>query len=382
MDVQPYNDCGTGPWATLTASTTALVAPSPCPCGDQWVVEAADLRTGRVRAILMPIAADWQTILTGLGTGTLTFPTRSVSLRDIWPDLTSIFISRVDADGNYDCRYAAIPQKVTGKSTLQGGTVQVGLRPIEDYWWRRFLDTDRTYTNTQQTQIAASLTSYAVTDGIPLVGVAETSTVFRTRTYVGEERPFIGDQLEGLSQSEDGLEWTLVHTRTNGVWTTQVVFQDRAGADLDDVFRGDREGAEYGIDVDAANHATYVDGFGDTPTGTRIFENATDDGPYVRFDAAPSFGTVADAANVAEESEGYLMDNREPLATPSFAIVDPDVQIALGDTATFHINQGAVTFNGPARVGSISESIAEGKPWTRTLGLIPLGRASDTVLNQ
>lgn len=389
VEVNSVGPDGESAWVPITCTTEPIpapIVPSACPCGPRWVIEATDLATGRIRAILRPIAADWQTILKGLGTGSLTFPTRGVSLRDIFPDLTGVFISHIADDGTYDCQYAGYVEKANGKSTLQGGTVQVGMQPIERYWWRRFLDTDRTYTGIEQTQIAASLTSYAITDGIPLLGVAEPSAILRDRTYIGAERPFIGNQLDDLAGADDGIEWTLVHTRTNGYWSTTVLFQDRAGTDLDTIFSADVDAAEYGIDIDAANHATYVDGFGVLPDGTtQVISNAQDTtGPYVRFDAAPSFGTVLDATNNQEQTTGYLIGNQDPSATPTFAIVgdDPDpTGVRLGDQATFRINQGAVRFNGPARIGSISSRIAEGAPWVRTLGLIPVGRVTDTVLN-
>lgn len=386
VEVRAYNDCGTSDWTLSNEVTTfSQIVSSPCPCGDRWAIESCDIKTGRVRAIILATGAEWENALVGLGTGTLTIPSQKVALRDIFPDLTSIYISRITDDGSYDCQYAGYVEKVTGQATLDGGTMSVGLQPIEKYWWRRFLDTDRLYTNTEQTQIAASLTSYAVPDGIPLIGIAEPSIISRDRTYIGSERPFIGAQLDDLAQARFGIEWTVLHSRVNGFWTTTVVFQDRAGNDLNTIFRSDVHGADYGIDVDAANHATRIDGFGDDPASVRIISTAVDDGPYPRFDAAPSFGTVLDATNNQEQTDGYLRDYREPTATPSFTIVgeDPDpTGLRLGDTATFYIRQGAVTFNGPARVGTISSRIAEGEPWSRTLGLIPLGRASDTVLNQ
>lgn len=386
VEVRACNGCGCSEWTVSEPVTTLTqIVASTCPCGPRWVIEACDLATGRIRAILNPIAADWQTILTGLGTGSLTFPTRAVAVRDIWPDLTSIYISRIADDGSYDCQYAAIPEKLSAKSTLEGGTTNVGLQPIESYWWRRFLDTDRTYTGVLQTQIAASLTSYAAANGIPLTGVADSSVYALDRTYVGAERPFIGAQLDLLAQAENGIEWTVLHTRANGHWSTRVLFQDRAGNDLDTIFQADVDGADYGLEVDAANHATYVDGFGDDPASTRIISNATDNGPYVRFDAAPSFGTVLDAMNNQQQTDGYLIENREPVATPTFVLVgdDPDpTGVRLGDTGTFHMNLGAVRFNGRARIGSISSRIAEGQPWTRTLGLAPIDRASNSVLNQ
>lgn len=360
---------------------------SSCACGDNWRIEACDLRTGTVRAILHPTSADWQTILNGVGTGTLNLPTESILIRDVWPHLTSVYISRI-AGGtatpeNPVVEYAGLIEAVSASDS--GGT-QVGLQSLEEYLYHREIRETVTLLGTPQTEIAAALVRRARVNGIPLEAVAATSQYPRDRTYHSWDRKIIGEALEDLSNVIGGLDWELSHEKSGGRWVTTLVFRDRVGEDRNQIIQSDREAAGYDLVVDASEHATNVEALGSGEEEDQMVARAVDaSGIYPQFDASPSFQDVSIQSTLIGHAEGYLNSYREPVAVPSAVIygLDPDPrELRLGDTVTSRINFGAVTFNGKARLTGISWSLTPDTPEARTLDLLPLGRASETVLSQ
>src|SRR5690625_4251777 len=105
-----------------------------CACGRDWVVETCHLASGLVRSVLHPLSMDGSTELNGVGQGTLTLPTRDLRIRDVWPNLTSVYISRVSGGGASPaqpvCEFAGIVEQV---NATEAGTTQVGLKSIEGY---------------------------------------------------------------------------------------------------------------------------------------------------------------------------------------------------------------------------------------------------------
>lgn len=347
---------------------------TPCPCGDQWLIEACDLATGTVRAILLPVAADWQTVLNNVGRGSLTLPTRAVRARDIWPDLTSVYITRTPLDGGeVTVEWAGI---VTAMQ-VNSGTVQVGMDSIESYLARRALDATVSYTTAQQTQIGASLVNQTGPNGIPLTSAYDPSATVLDRTYDFDS--MVGDLIQQLVNQEGGPSWRLVHTKTGGAWSTVIRFSDTVGSDTDGVYWSDREASAYGLAVDAKDHATRVVGTADTFRA--ISQDFT---VYPRFDRVQAFSGITDHPNLANQTARFLGFVKEPAAQPAFTIAGPfphPSDLRLGDSAEFHIDQAACRFNGRARVQAITWRIAEGSPETRDLALVPLEPASQSVMN-
>lgn len=372
----PYTAGGGAFVPTPTPSPGQL--PYPCPCGALWRVEACDLATGRVRAVLRPIAVDVQTLFSkiGEGGGTLTFPIKGVRLRDVWPYLTSVYLTY---DGTPVGGF--IVEKVTGS----GGTAQVGLKDITSYLNRRMIRTDTLYTAQQQTQIATSLVAAAIPDGIPLTGQAATSAYVRDREYLAVERPFIGPMLTDLMGSENGPEFTPIHTRTNGYWSTSLLWEDTGGNITDYILRGDVHGTDYGVDIDALDLTNLADGFGSGTPPLQATSDATASSPYPRFDANPRWDTVSEQATLQEQTDGYVAVRSEPYAIPSFTITGDNpspADLRDGDTATFQFSRGVSTYHGPARILGTSWRASEGEPLIRALTLQPLGSATQVVLNQ
>ena len=362
-----------------------------CACGDQWIIEACDLRTGRVRAVLHPTSFDFQSALNRVAPGNLSLVTREIRARDIWPHLTSVYISRIAggsaSPNNRICEWAGIIEKATPSDN---NATAVGMQSINEYLHHRLIGMNGTpglsFTNISQTEIGAALVDAARSNGIPLDAIADTSTRRRNRDYPGYERKNIGEAIEELTAVIDGVDYELIHTREDGAWRTTVLFRDYVGANRNMIIQSDREAAGYGLDIDAQNHATYVDAMGAGEETSQLTAHAEDaENIYPRFDAAPAWQDVSIASTLISHARGYVEENREPIAIPSATIrgLDPDpAQLRNGDTVEARINFGAVTFNGDARIISTSWAVTPDGPASRTYELSPITRASQSVLNQ
>ena len=372
------DECCSEPVCLEVTTSSPPRAWSPCPCGPGWRVEVCNLRTGVVRGVLLPVAMDFQTMLNQFGRGTLTLPVRAVRALDVWPDFTSVYITRENMDpANDDCLFAGIVRQVTGNN----GTVSVGMDSIESYLWRRRLQRDLSFSSVGQNQIAAALVAETVANGIPLTSTAQTPGTVRTRDYLEADRAYIGPLLEQFTESLDGPSWRLEHTRTSGVWSTRIVFADSVGDDRDTVLKGDREASDYGLDLNSEDHATWVDGFNQaTPPLTSHADDLT---IYPEFDADPTFDAPLQVT-LDEQTQGYLNLRGDISAVPSFTIPGetiPASGLRIGDTAEFHLDQGFIAFHGRARIHGITYRVAEGQPLTRELALVPTDTAVQSVMN-
>lgn len=354
-----------------------------CACGDDWRVESADLRTGIVRTMLHPLSFDWQTELNRVGKGSMTLSTQTTRIRDVWPHLSSIFIVRIDrVTGQEHCEFGGYVEKV---SASDGGTTSVGLVSIEDYLHHRMIRDTITYTGVSQNAIAASLVNRCGgAGGIPINGLADTTRFVRDRTYNSWDRKFIGSAIEELCDVLAGPDWVTTHNKVGGLWKSTLTFRDYLGTDQNILFRSDRETNGYALDVDAKEHATWVDAMGSGEEEDTLVATASDLDVYPRFDAAPAFKDVKRFGTLTDHAEGYLHQYRDPSAVPSVSLnglrIDPALH-GLGDTVTVDNSFGAVTYKGKARVVSVSWKV--GTDGTeRTLDFVPLTRAVDSVLNQ
>lgn len=363
-----------------------------CACGDQWIIEAADLRTGRVRSVLHPRSFDFQTTLNRVGQGTLNLTTREVLVRNIWPHLTSIWISRIaGGTATPDAPAVEFGGLVDSFTASDNGATSVGLKTIDQYLHHRLIGMypapSLSFQQQPQTAIGVALVNAAAPNGIPLTGVADASTRLRDRLYPNYERKNIGEAIEELTDVIDGVDYELVHTKTDGMWSTQVVFRDYVGTDRNVILQSDVEAAGYGLDVDAKDHATWVDALGNGEESAKLAYAVRDPSNiYPRFDAAPAWPDVVYTSTLRDHALGYLDENREPIAIPSATVRgldNPDpAMIKNGDTLTLDIDFGAVTYKGQGRVVSTSWAVGSDGPATRAYDLSPLTRASESVLNQ
>lgn len=351
-----------------------------CVCGEDWIVEACDLASGRVRAVLHPQSLDWQVNLNQSGQGSLTLSTREVTSRDIWPGLTSIYISRADTGEGVFAGF------IDQFQASDDNTTQVGLQTLDKYLWYRTIKSHVRWVNQPQTDIGRDLVRLAESNGIPLLADSARSDQVRDREWDGWEFKVIGEAIEQLTQVINGPDWEMTHARSEGYWTSTMVFRDRVGLDRDLILRSDIELPAYSITVDASDLATWVDAVGEGEEEDQLRATAVDDsGVYPQFDAVPAWTDVSRITTLQSHADGYLEQHREPDARPAVTIsgLDPDPSLLrLGDSVVIQTNFGPITYRGRARIVSISWGMNLDEPLGRTLEVVPLDRPSQSILNQ
>lgn len=361
-----------------------------CRCSRDFIVEACDLSSGTVRAVLDPISMDWQSVLNGWGQGTVMAATKDLRIRDVWPGLTSVYISRTSGGGgasrsNPVCEFAGMIESV---NATEAGTTTVGMVSLESYLNRRTLKGQLEFSGVDQTEIGAALVRAAEFNGIPLFAEAAPSDFARNRTYPPWNRKVIGEALEDLSQVINGFDWELSHSRTDGRWTTTMVFRDFVGVDRTQevILESDRELSAYALTIDAKDQATWVDAIGSGEEEDQLLVTAIDGaGIYPEFDATPAWKDVTRLTTLQDHADGYLEDYREPRAAPTFSIagLDPSPSLMrIGDMVHVRQDFGAVSFHGDARIITSSWALGEDEPISRTYEVLPLERASQSVLSQ
>lgn len=362
-------------------------------CNENWLVEVCNLSTGLVRGVLQPLSMRFDVGLDEFTDGAITLPTRGISMRDVWPGLTSIYISRVAGPGaSRETPVGEWAGIVTDFGMSESGTTEVGMKSIDWYTTRRTRRTSVTYTQRSQTEIAEAFLTYiqsrhdSGTGPIPLFGVAAPSTIYRDRTYEGWRRKNIGEALQELTQVIDGIDWELEHNRVNGAWSTDMIFRDQVGVDRGMVLRSDIEASAYSISANIQSLATLVDAYGAGTEEDQLIETALNrTSPYPSFDATPAWTDVTLRSTLADHAEGYLESNQEPAALPTVTLPGLDVdptQLRIGDTVTVDISYGAIRFAGQARIITIAWEIAPGGPEYRTLELLPLIPPSQSMFPQ
>lgn len=359
-------------------------APSACGCASCVVrFEACDLRTGIVRAVLFPVSAAWQSTLNEPGQGNLVLPTNSTLVRNIWPHLTSVYVTV----GGIPV-WAGMVEEFGAESSVNGATTTVQMKEISYYLAYRHHDTTLEFVQTPQTQIGAALVNNAhANNGIPLQAIAEPSDVLRDRTYPFWEHGQLLERISQLTEVLGGPDYEVTHLKAGDRWRTIVIFRDEVGVPLDTTIVSDVNALDYGLSVSADNHATHVHGIGAGEEADQLESLAEDPANiYPRFDAAPAWKDVVVPNTLAEHTRGYLELNREPVAIPAAKLtgchdIGPD-EITVGDSVNVDLAQGSITYAGRARVTDISWRYNPEAEMTRELGFWPEGRASDSVLNQ
>lgn len=366
-----------------------------CVCGGGWRFETTDLSTGRIKGVLHPISADWEEKHSSPGQGSLLLATRDVSAEDIWPHDTGLYISQV-IDGQRVGRWAGIIEAYDADS---GGSATVGIQGIDEYMNHRVIATNAgTYFNTSskslfpsgatQSTLAAYIVKTYVNDseGIPLIPVAGASSIFRERTFTSWEYKNVGEWIQQLTEVINGVEYYLAHIYDNGFWKTEIRFLDTIGYDRNVKLRGDIEGATYGVSVSAKDQATWVYALGEGSEADQLLAIAYDAGNiYPRYVAVPSWSDVSVFGTLSEHAQGYIVDNRDPIATPSMTIpgLDPAPEnLQLGDIVSVSFDHGLAKFDGLCKVLSIAWSLQDGSPVTRTLTFQPIIRPNDSIRTQ
>lgn len=358
-----------------------------CACGGGWIFEVCDLATGLVRTRWHPISAEWQQMLNKTARGSFTLPTRALQARDIWPGLTSVYVSRTfGADAAEDSPVAEFGGIVVETGASESGTTVVGVQSMDWYLSRRHIRQTLRLDQVPQTEIGRRLVDLARPQGIPLVGAAAPSTRLRDREWRDFNRKEIGEAIDQLVSVINGPDWELSHTKTDGRWTTTMTFRDFVGVDRGVIIRSDREASAYSISLSCDDLATFVDGIGSGEEEDMLIVSLADpDTPYPRFEAVPAWKDVTRLDTLRDSTNGYLNLNREIRATPTFTIDGDDVDPSLlrvGDIITGQVSYGPINFDGLARVTGINWRLGAEAAESRTLELEPITPASQSILNR
>lgn len=349
-----------------------------CPCGADWRVEGVDMRKAVIRSVLNPVSMNFETVLNGVGNGTLTFPIRDVAIRDVWPKLTLIYIMFRN-----EPVYAGIVEAF--ESNTENGTTRVGLKSVENYLFGRRIRQTFAFESVEQTVIARDLVD-AVAPTAFLKAEALQSTRLRDRIYEDFDRTDLGQAISNLTGVLGGPDWEMTYRRTlSGMRVATIRFADRVGTDRNVVLSSTR-GVAATLSVDGSAVANTVDAKGHGEDEDTLYATAVDDdSPYPPYDAVTNHTTVKQLSTLQEHADGDLDDRREPDAVPGIKVVGPDpppAMLRLGDDVRVEVDHGAATYVGDARILGIAYRVAVDSPVARTLSLDPAGRASQTVLNQ
>lgn len=368
-----------------TTREPPVVKHSNCICGDGWRFEVCDLSTGMVKNILHPISADWEEKHSAPGQGSLLLVSRDLTPDDIWPHDTSVYISQI-IDGQRVGRWAGIIEAYDADSN---GTATVGMQGIDDYLNHRVMANASggigfEAKDLSQTEIAKQMVELALLyEHIPLIPVAAPSIKKRDKNEKPWEYKNIGEAIQQFTQIIDGPKYQLQHTYLNGFWSTKIVFADNIGNDQKVELRGDIEGATYGINVDAKDHATWVYGLGEGSEATQLTSIAYDaSNKYPQFHSVQSWSDVSIQKTLDEHTQGYVVDYRDPLSTPSMTIpgLDPAPEkLMLGDRVKVSFDYGLAKFDGYTFILSIGWSLQDGSPVMRSMTFLPEERAAISV---
>lgn len=345
-----------------------------CPCGSQWRFETFGLDDGVVTGVLPVVSAEMQRLLNEPSTAKLTVPVGSVAARDVWPRLRGVGVT-----------WHGIPIWVGWVEALRadaGGTLELGCRSLDGYVDQRMLRNDATFNGVASTAVGAALVAAATAGSSPPLFATAGPGPAVDRTYDATDRPEIGGLLDNLIASLNGPDYRMVPTRAPGVaWSGVMEFVERAGTTIRTPLRARVYASDYGLDVDAADVANFVDARADgVPT-----QHVDDVTPgWVRWDASPDFDDISTAGALAEQAKGILARNREPFATPTIDLPGDryDVTLEPGDRLERVVidHPAGLCYDGPARVVGITWKGAADNPDVRQVIVTTDGTSAETAI--
>ena len=413
-------------------------------CGDGWRFEATDLATGRVKAVLHPISADWEDALCQPTTANLLLATQDPSQDDIYATETGLFISRQigDDDNDREPHWGGYIEDDSGEG---GGALTVAAVSLDTYLSHRLLADDDgglgmdvrqvtvppviagisvykpvdatpahdvlIYNNPGVYQVEVAYTLVLMTqprftpgspgNGIPLVPVtlytgAPYPNLWTETGFAWWEFKNIGTAIREMVEASPGLKYWVTHSYSDGYWSSVITFCDEIGTVRDYTLRSDYEGWKYGLRVDGKDKANRVYGIGGGSDATTQFS--------VAYDAAernPEFQTLAswkdqtDPTILDNLTAGYVTDHRDPVAVPAMTLIGlpsdddpgtgypPPALLQPGDKFDVDIGYGAITVKDiQVKCLGVSSKLEQGKPLQRVIAMLPVVRPSDSIRTQ
>jgi hypothetical protein len=421
-------------------------------CGDGFRFETTYLsgpNAGQVKQVLHPIAAEFEELYSRPSSGSLTLATRDVSADDVWPD-TGIYISQVMPDGTRRGRFGGYFPKNNGSG---GGALTVAIESLDGFLSNRLLVGPSAPYTLLATSFGAGTVLFRVfkptapnvetpvydspltpstrnalptflvriakgnLEGEGITGVPTLNAVIgEPNEIVDSDTPFmvinqpwwdfknIGQWIDEIVTAEDGPKYQLSHEYSNGFWATTMTFADTVGEARDYTLKSDREGWQYGLEVDGSDKASRVYGIGAGEEWVTQYSIAYDSGrdpDYPERQVTQAWKDQSIPANLDGLTKGYVADHRDPTTVPSMTVVglpdyDPDAEgydpqkgfpapeiCKPGDTYLVDIGYGAITVKDiRVRNLGVAWSLKEGAPVERTLAMQPVERPSLSVKTQ
>jgi hypothetical protein len=380
-----------------------------CDCAANWRVELVELTTGEVLNVVTPIQMEFQTSFLEPGKGSIMFHRKTLSasgaflqqaivsdqfvpLQNLYPRRMGIYIQRLAggaATGEVPVpMFAGIVESFRGEAS---GVVTLGFTEIQSYLNYRTIRSDLTFTAVNQTLIGANLVDYArqantlggstdplLPHGIQLFGASVANApVARDRTYLAQDRQFLGQMITQLTGVIDGPVYRMSHVRSGGVWTSTQTFYDEIPQTVIKVI-SEAEVTDFGITYDGNSLANLIDAYGrPADDGTPLIVTEDYSGlifDIPRYDATPSFPTVSDPVELQENAQGYQRDHSDVAAIiplsfsgleygPALTIDDlvpgDEVYVDIGTSEWRILADGSFADNVIARLGSVSVSLPQ-----------------------
>lgn len=357
-----------------------------CGCANDWRVYTLDLPTGRPVQILTPISLNFDKTLNQVGNGSVTVASKDLVMKDIWPHKTSILFARISGPGaSKSYPVGEFIGLIDGVTADSGGMTNIGVKSIEQYLNYRHILGSPQWDQVYQTEIGARLVNLAVSDGIPLEGIAFSSEIRRDREYPESDLTPILRACENLTEVIDGPDYVLNHSidASTGHWSTRMEWYDYAGETQPKTLNATYGVESYTLDVVALEHANIVYAIGQDPEENRSVANIYSQTDYVRFEKTKTWPDVTRQNTLDQHARGEVENSKHPLATPSLTVIGTDLagMYNVGDTIDLHMDHGALQYRGNARIVSMSWNSTGDSASRVTFTLVPLTDAEQSILN-
>lgn len=375
-------------------------------CGEGWRIETTHLNTGVVKAVLHPISVEWEEPYSRPGAGTLKASSVGPAMADVYPHTSGLYISRVLPDGSRYCRFGGYIEAIR-PDPQNPELVEIAAPAIDEYLFHRLLvnETEGIAYSTpgyvdevtpgpglDQNLIAKQLLDIAVGGKgyIPLKGVATTSAFTQIQHWDPWDYKNIGEAIRELTEASNGVRYSLTHTfyEDPARWVSVITFTDEQNTDRGVVLRGNFEGWQYGLQLDAKDQASRIYGVGSGTGTTQMFSVAYDeDADLPEFQKTMAWKDEKVPATLDAYTIGAVTKYRDPAATPTLTLIGledvPPETLLPGDIVSADIGYGVATFRDQkARVESQAWRLNVDEPVTRTLALDPVIRPSLSVKTQ
>ena len=338
-----------------------------CACGAAWRVETFDLLDGQVNRALNVIELEVQRVLNGPATATFRCHVRDVPVTDVWPRLRGIGVT-----------WYGRPIWVGFVETIRAassGSFEIAAVSLDGYLGRRVLTSNVNFQNDSLCEIGVALVGLATdpADGPapPLTAAAPDPSSCATgdRSYDAEDRPPIGDLVNNLVVSPNRPDYRFVPIRAGGKWSARMDFVDVLRRPQRRPLRSNVHADRWGLDVDGIDVANWINAQSDDREGVAV---GIPPG-WVRWDAAPRFGSGVSVPRLEEIAADYLELTDGPAATPSVDIPGDlyELDVEPGDRLERLVLQqpDGLCYDGPALVLGVTWRASPDEPDRRTLTL-------------